>query len=126
MDVSHFLAKVLGSYMLIIAAIWLVRKDQFGQTLKSVLGSGNTYSLTAIIQIIFGLLIIISHPVWSFDWRVLITLIGYFALIQGVIRLAFPEETKGYFLDTERGFWVLIVSFFIFGGILAYHGFISG
>jgi uncharacterized membrane protein len=127
MDLSHFLAKFLGSYMLIMAAIWLIRKDQFGITVRNIMGSDNTYSMTAIIQIIFGLLIVISHSVWTMDWRVLITLIGYLALAVGVVRLAFPEETKSYFLDAaERGYWIMMGILVVLGGTLAYNGFIGG
>lgn len=124
MDLSHFLAKVLGSYMLIMAALWLWRKDQFGITVRNVMGSNGTFSLTAIIQIIFGLMIVISHSVWSFDWRGLITFLGYLAVIQGVLRLAFPEETQKYLIDAaEKGYWFLMGVLIIFGGILAYNGF---
>lgn len=127
MDLSHFLAKFLGSYMLIMAAIWLTRKEQFGVTVRNVMGTGNTYSMTAIIQIILGLLIVISHSVWTFDWRVLITLIGYLALTVGIVRLAFPEETKDYVLDAaEKGYWFLMGILVILGGTLAYNGFAGG
>lgn len=127
MELSHFLAKVLGSYMLIIAAVWLARREQFGVTVRNVMSSSNTYSLTAIIQIIIGLLIVISHPVWSFDWRVLITLIGYLALTVGTVRLAFPEETQSYVIDAaEKGYLSLMGILVVLGGILAYNGFAGG
>lgn len=124
MDLSHFLAKVMGSYMLIMSALWLLRKDKFGPTVRSVMDTPGTFSLTAIIQIVFGLMIVISHSVWTLDWKVLITLIGYFAIIQGILRLAFPEETKDYLMDAaQRGYWFLMGFLVVVGGILAYHGF---
>ena len=127
MDVSHFLARFLGSYMVIIAILWLIRKKQFGVTVRHVMGSDNTYSLIAILQIILGLLIFISHPVWTLDWRVIITLLGCFALNQGMVRLAFPVETKKHFLETvERGYWTLTSTYLVLGGILVYHGFTGG
>jgi hypothetical protein len=127
MDISHFLAKVIGSYMLIVAALWLIRRDQFGITVRNVIGSGSTYSLTAIIGIIFGLIIVISHPIWTFDWRVLITLIGYLAIIQGVTRLAFPEKTQKNLIDMAvNGYWFWMGLLVVLGGILAYNGFLGG
>jgi hypothetical protein len=127
MDLSHFLAKVLGSYMLIIAALWLVRKDQFGVTVRNIMGSNGTFSLTAILQIIFGLMIVISHSVFALDWRGLITFLGYLAIFQGVLRLVFPEETQKYLIDAaERGYWFLMGVLVVVGGILAYNGFAVG
>ncbi len=127
MDLSHFIAKVLGTYMLIMATLWLWRRKQFGVTVRNVMGSDSTFSLTAIIQIIFGLMIVISHSIWTFDWRGLITLLGYLAVIQGILRLAFPGETQKYLIDAvEKGYWFLMGLLIVLGSILTYHGYAGG
>lgn len=127
MDLSHFLAKVMGSYMLIMAVLWLMRKDQLVMAVRNISSSSGTHSLFGIIQIIFGLMIVISHSVWTFDWKGLITLFGYLALIQGVLRLAFPSESAKYLVDfVEKGYGALVGIAVLFGIILAYNGFTGG
>lgn len=47
--------------------------------------------LTGFIAVTFGLLIIGYHNLWVADWRVLITIIGWLALIKGLIFIVLPK-----------------------------------
>jgi hypothetical protein len=126
MDLSLFLARFLGLYMLIILGIWLLRKTQFEAGLRNVVESEATFALTAIIQIILGLLIVLSHSIWTYNWQGLITLFGYFAIFQGVMRLAFPDEIKPYIINAvEKRTWMMQAFLDIVGAFFFYHGFIG-
>lgn len=126
MDISVFLARFLGAYMLIMFAIWVLRRQALEGGIRNIMGCGGTFALTALIQVIIGLLIILSHSVWKLNWQGLITLFGYFAVIQGIVRLSFPEEIKAYILKSvEKGAWMWMVFLGLFGSLLAYHGFIA-
>jgi uncharacterized membrane protein HdeD (DUF308 family) len=82
------------------------------------------FALSGAIHIIIGLTIAILHPIWTADWRGLITLIGYISIIQGVIRLAFPIQSRDNVLKSlEKGYWVWIVVAGTLGIILTYNGF---
>lgn len=126
MDLSLFLARFLGLYMLIIFGIWVSRKKQFEAGLRSVVESNVGFTLTAIIQIILGLLIVLSHPIWSYSWQGLITLFGFLAIFQGIMRLAFPDEIKPYMVNAlGKGSWMMLAFLAIIGGFFFYHGFIE-
>lgn len=125
MELSIFLSKFVGIYMLIIATIWLVRKKQFEAGVRSIISSNGLFSLTGAIHLIVGLTIAISHPLWEFNWRGLITLLAYVAIFQGVFRLAFPEQAKQATLRSlEKGHWIWLLFLFIVGFILTFNGFI--
>lgn len=126
MDWSIFFAKFLGLYLLIITAIWLIRKDPFETEVRDVLQSKGIFALSGAMQIIIGLIIVILHPSWTADWRSLITLLGYFAIIQGIIRLAFPVEARRFFLRSlDKAHWVWLLVAGALGLILTYNGFSS-
>ena len=44
-----------------------------------------------IMSLSFGVAIVAGHNVWDSSWRVVITIIGYLALLKGVVILAWPN-----------------------------------
>lgn len=125
MDWSPIFAKFLGIYLLIIVAIWLTRKESFEKAIRDVILSDGMFALSGAIHIIIGLMIAILHPIWTVDWKGLITLIAYTSIIQGVVRLAFPAQSRRNILKSlEKGYWVWITLAGSLGLILAYNGFV--
>lgn len=124
MDLSSFFAKFLGLYLLIIVTVWLTRKKYFENGVRDVISSDGMFALTGAVHIIVGLIIAILHPIWTADWKGLITLIGYASLVQGIVRLAFPIQARRSILQSlEKGSWIWIVVAGIIGLILTYNGF---
>jgi hypothetical protein len=125
MDWSPIFAKFLGIYLLIIVAIWLTRKEPFEKAIRDVILSDGMFALSGAIHIIIGLMIAILHPIWTVDWKGLITLIAYTSIIQGVVRLTFPAQSRRNILKSlEKGYWVWIALAGSLGLILAYNGFV--
>lgn len=124
MDWSAFFAKFFGFYLVMITMIWLIRKESLEIGVRDILLSQGLFALTGALQLLIGLAVIILHPYWTADWRSLITLIGYLAIIQGFIRLAFPNEFRDILLKSfEKGYWIWIAIAGILGIFLAYNGF---
>lgn len=48
--------------------------------------------LSGFIALVLGLITLQLHNVWTFDWRGLITLLGWVLVINGAWRLLFPEK----------------------------------
>lgn len=128
MELSLFLAKILGLSLItfclgIFRNIKLLPKiaRSVSQNLALVIFSG-------FILIILGLLIVISHNVWSNDWRILITLLGYLTLLKGVIRIFLPGVVMGIARVVTGGMWwtALTGLFFLLGVYLTAIGFGSG
>jgi hypothetical protein len=46
--------------------------------------------ILSVLGIVIGLLNIIAHNVWTSDWRIIITLFGWFSLLKGISQFAFP------------------------------------
>lgn len=82
---------------------------------------GLTY-LAGFITVIIGLLIVGQHNVWQKDWTVLVTIIGWAALIKGVFLIAFPNQLSMFNgLYKKNSMWgVLLI---ILGVLFGYLGF---
>lgn len=127
MDLSIFLAKLLGLYMLIIAGAWLVSKEKLDESFKDLASSKGLIVFSGMINIALGLAIAIGHPIWQLNWVGLITLIGYLMIFKGVIRLLFTEKVqRDLSAMLTKGYWPIMALLIILGGILTYSGFMLG
>lgn len=126
MDVSIFLARALGLYLVIVCFAFFFRYQQI-QAIYEEMFVQKTYILFgAIISLIVGILLVISHPVFTADWRSLITIIAWLSLIKGVMLLYFPNyfyKYKSWLLSNAAVYYGFIIIFFLIGIFLIYHGF---
>jgi hypothetical protein len=123
---SEIIAKFLGLYMLLMAFIWLTRKKQFEGSILSAIRTDGTWAISGGINMIVGLIVLLFNHIWEFSWLGLITLIGYLSIIQGMLRLGFPDETRKMIVNSiQKYHWVWIAFLVVIGGFLTYHGFQS-
>ena len=80
-----------------------------------------------IIALVVGILLISYHNVWEKSWIVIITVIGWGALVKGIALILFPDRFK--FLKKfykSSGYWnVQAVAIIVLGLVLGYFGFIA-
>jgi len=125
MGVSLFLAKLIGLYFLVAALVAVVRKEQFQVGVKNWVSSQGLMLFSGLFNIALGLAIVIGHPVWEMSWRVVISLLGVIAIIQGILRAGFWEEMQRWYaqIRSERAYWIVVAVLVIVGVFLTYHGF---
>jgi hypothetical protein len=92
MPTSIFLAKLMGPVFLAIGVALIVNRAAFGAMTQEFLDSYALIFLTGLITLPAGLAIVLTHNVWTADWRVLITILGWLLLIGGAVRLAAPQQ----------------------------------
>src|SRR3989344_8204116 len=90
MDLSIFLAKLFGLYFLIAGGIIMMRQKSYSHIMMDVLGDKGLLLIVAMCQILAGLGLVIAHPIWTADWRGVISLIGVWIAIEGIFYLAAP------------------------------------
>jgi hypothetical protein len=91
MATSIFLAKLIGPVMLVVAAAILKDRDGFRAMGQQLLSSRPLIFIAGMIPLVAGLSIVLTHNVWTADWRVLITVFGWFAICVGLYRILFPQ-----------------------------------
>lgn len=128
MSISIFLAKIIGLYFIIIGLFTLLRYQDLEAAVKSLVGQKGTILLLAIITLMVGLLLVVSHNIWVFDWRLIITLIAWLIFIGGIFRLFFQDNIVRiwmWWIDHKNYFLGTTIFFFLIGCYLAYKGFIA-
>ncbi len=125
MENSIFLAKVIGLLGAISTLIIIIRYKKYLEMEEYAAKNPVIIYLSGFFILIIGILLVISHQVWTWGWQVVITIIGWLVLIKGVIRILFPEtvirliEKK----KNNRKFLLAEVIVFIVSLYLIYQGF---
>ena len=78
------------------------------------------------IFIILGSLIIVAHPFWTSDWRLIITIMGWMIFLKGVGRLFFPEAIRRLIASKRENRWFVLgeVAVLLLGLYFLYVGFV--
>ncbi len=121
-----FLAKVFGLYLTILSVLMLVRRESFTARIDTLLASSATLFFSAIVTLILGILLVVSHNIWIMHWTVLITILCWWVLIKGVLRLFFPEIDKKWtnaFIKT-KSYYSSAVIMLVLGILFLYLGFL--
>ena len=128
MQVSVFLARLLGPLLLLPGVGLLVNPRAFRTMASEVVGSITLVYLFGLIDFAAGLAIVLVHNVWTVNWRVLITLIGWLLLIRGAARILITDTLMGYAKTVIRKKQLYPVSggvLVILGLVLCYFGYVA-
>ncbi len=91
MQTSIFLAKLLGPVMTVVGLAVLLNGRAFHSIAEDFIANRALLFLSGLLIMPAGLAIVLTHNVWTADWRGLITLFGWLSAIGGAIRLLAPQ-----------------------------------
>lgn len=128
MEVSIYLAKVIGLYLIITAIAILINNQKIKPIMADFVRTPALMFITGFICLVLGLLLVVGHNIWVADWRVLITLIGWLTLLKGATRFAWPQwdsKMVTYFIENKNPIYIAAIINLVIGLYLAYVGFTS-
>ncbi len=127
MQASTFLARLIGPLLLAIGAGMLLNGTAFRTMAGQLLYAHALIYLSGVLTMLAGLAIINVHNLWTPDWRVVITVLGWFMVLGGVVRIVLPQEAGavGLTLLTTSGvvpaFAIVVL---LLGGWLSFMGYL--
>ena len=95
MDISIFLAKFWGWYLILFFVILSFNPKRIKQIFNN-LKDEKFLILSSFIAIIIGLLNILFHNIWEPNWKLIITLIGWSSLFIGLALFILPKLTVAW------------------------------
>ena len=123
-EITIFMAKLIALIYIPIGIAMLTgqikAKDMFSSYEKS-----SAFTLfMGIFAVATGLVLITYHNIWVKDWPVLITLLGWIAVVEGVLFIAFPKPMlkMGKKISANEKAWGIFA--IVFGLVFGYFGFI--
>lgn len=126
MERSKFLGKVIGVYLIIVGVTTFMNIHQFLTYANNLMNDASLLFVTGFFTVILGILMVVSHNIWQWNWRVIITIISWLVLLKGISILLCPvtlnKMTLQLFQDENRVYIATVIDFVI-GVLLCYFGF---
>lgn len=126
MDVSKFLSKILGIYLIIVSTAMFLHMDQFRNYATLLINDAPLMLVTGLFTLVLGILMVVSHNIWQWHWRVIITIFAWIALLKGASIIFYPQfmdKSTLLFLQNTTVVYIAAGFDFIIGILLSYFGF---
>jgi uncharacterized membrane protein HdeD (DUF308 family) len=92
MGTSIFLARLIGPIALLAGLALVFNRTAYQAVMEEFLRGHALIVLSGVMTLAAGLAIVLTHNVWSADWRVVITILGWLFIISGIVRMALPQH----------------------------------
>lgn len=109
MEISFYLARFWGS-LFIILGLMSIGAKLLGRIIKYTENKAITIS-TGYITFLLGLITVVLHNIWTTDWRVAITILGWTTLLKGIEKIVFPNRVNkiAQVFKNKQKFWGIII-----------------
>ena len=126
MDVSRFLGKVIGIYLIIVSLGMLLNFSQFENYVNELVSNKSLMFVTGFFTLVLGILMVVSHNIWQWNWRIVITILSWITLIKGTALIFYPQfidKATILFLQNNSIFYTATLIYLFLGLLLTYFGF---
>lgn len=128
MEPSILIAKITAVIYLSASLGGFFSRDYYRRLAEDMCRNATLTYMMGFITVILGFLIVHYHNLWGRDWTVLVTIIGWLALIKGILIIVFPkfmQRLSEPFL-TERVLKIIPYVTLFLGLLFGYFGFVRG
>jgi hypothetical protein len=127
MNASLALARIIGTVFIALYGSFLINQKFIKDSAKHLSKNPLLPLETGFISMILGLVILQFNNIFTLDFRLVITLIGWLFLVVGVFRIFFPKIILQLLpkVFASRLFIIVPIILLLAGLYLAYVGYIS-
>jgi uncharacterized membrane protein HdeD (DUF308 family) len=127
MQLSKLIARMASVIYLSSSLGAFFSADYYRKIADDLFSNSALIYLTGFITVIIGFLIVTYHNRWAKSWTVLITILGWLAMVKGIFLIAFPQFVHAL---SERMLTDSTARIFPYGALclgllFAYFGFVS-
>lgn len=125
MDTSLLLAQIMGIVFATVGVGMALNMGNMNKLFNDMLKSPGLLYFAGVLNLVLGSLVVLTHNVWTGGWVVLVTIIGWMALVKGFMWIVFPEQQikMAKSVMTESGVKLATLVTLILGVYLLYVGF---
>jgi uncharacterized membrane protein len=113
MERSLLLARFIGPYIILIGIGLLLNRKTFRKIMEDFPKNHSLVFVTGLMTFVAGLSIVLFHNIWVLDWRLVITLFGWVALIKGAWLVLLPETLNKTTALYVANFKLVLIPWFI-------------
>jgi len=82
--------------------------------------------LSGLLSMLAGLAVVNTHPSWTRDWRVVLTIIGWLLLVGGIVRIVLPDiilKLGSTLYGSPTTLLIVAIISLVLGGFLSFKGY---
>ena len=106
MQNAVFLASIFGPFLLILGLWMLLYHDNMMKVVSSTKSTPSVLGLVGIINLLIGLTVLGLYHTWSWSFPVLVTALGWFYLLRGLMIFFVPQVFVKFVLSNTS--WLKI------------------
>lgn len=128
MAMSKMIAGLMGPTLLAMGIGMLLNLGSFAVMVEQVSHDIALIFVSGVLLLVAGLAIVRAHNVWT-GWPVVVTVLGWLAIIGGLIRLFFPAQLAAMAagMSQQRGILVIAaIILLVLGGFLSFKAYSRG
>ena len=128
MALSRLIARITSIVYLSAALGAIFSANHYRRLVEDMFGNAGVTYLTGFMTAIIGSLIVNYHNTWAKNWTVLITIIGWLALLKGVLIMVVPQFVHSVSVPMFTGWGLRIFPYagVCLGLAFGYLGFVRG
>ena len=92
MDISLFLAKVFGVYLMVTGVAVPLRRKELMPAIEQLFDNRPLVYIMSVFAFVVGLLLVVSHNVWVAGWPVVLTILAWLVFLEAIAYLLLPFE----------------------------------
>ncbi len=92
MDISLFLAKVFGVYLIVTSIAVTLRRQEVVPAIEQLFDNRPLVFIMSVFAFVVGLLLVVSHNVWVAGWPVVLTILAWLVFLESMAYLLLPFE----------------------------------
>ena len=125
MQTSIFLARLIGPVFAAVGVGLLINFSVFQAITAEFLRSYALIYISGVLVLLAGLSIANLHNVWTRDWRVILTVLGWLMVIGGIMRIVFPQVVISVGATVFSHTFAVLggICLVLLGGYLSYNGY---
>jgi uncharacterized membrane protein len=126
MDTPNFLASLWGMVLIIVPLSMLINPKRIKDFFSKMEDENSVYGCS-IICFIIGTATVLLNNVWAYDWKTIVTILGWVAMIRGLLGLLWTEGVIKFCAKIKDKDWIsyVVLAALFLGLIIVYFGFIG-
>ena len=124
MELSLLVAKIIAIIYISSGIAIIIGQLNFERIADSLNKSPALTLIAGLIGMVFGVILVEHHNIWTANWTVIITIISWLFLIGGIIIVVFPKALSiiSKYYKHSRAWGIFMICF---GLLFGYWGFLS-
>lgn len=91
---AELIAGFAGPLLIAVALALLINREAVSGLVTDRLNTPEFIFFSGILTLVAGLAMVRAHNIWSAEWTLLITVLGWLCVVAGFVRIIWPERVS--------------------------------